>query len=331
MYPPLRNFARLVFLVGLICSRSAGQSGTTVPSIPRLISYSATAKDSNGKPLTGTIGVTFALYSDETGGVPVWSEIQNVQADSGGRYTATLGATQTDGLPLDVFTNAQARWLEVQVEGQPAKPRTLLLSVPYALKAGDAQTIGGLPPSAFVLAGRGASAASAADTVSATGSSPSTVSPPLGGSGTLNFVPLWTPDGNTLGNSVLFQSGSGTSAKMGVNNSSPSTTLDVKGAATIRGLLALPAAGTASATAGKNSQALKLSASAFSSSTKTAVNQNFQWQAETVNNNTANPSGTLNLLFSAGAGQPAETGLKISNTGLVTFTSGQTFPGAGTI
>jgi len=28
----------------------------------------------------------------------------------------------------------------------------LLVSAPYALKAGDAETIGGLPPSAFVLA-----------------------------------------------------------------------------------------------------------------------------------------------------------------------------------
>jgi len=28
----------------------------------------------------------------------------------------------------------------------------MLFSVPYALKAGDAATVGGLPPSAFVLA-----------------------------------------------------------------------------------------------------------------------------------------------------------------------------------
>jgi hypothetical protein len=31
-------------------------------------------------------------------------------------------------------------------------PRVLLLSVPCALKAADAETIGGMPPSAFVLA-----------------------------------------------------------------------------------------------------------------------------------------------------------------------------------
>src|SRR5207245_3841386 len=48
--------------------------------------------------------------------------------------------------------SGEARWLAVQVAGQPEQPRTLLVAVPYALKAADAQTIGGLPPSAFILA-----------------------------------------------------------------------------------------------------------------------------------------------------------------------------------
>ncbi len=44
----------------------------------------------------------------------------------------------------------------VSVNGEQEQPRVLLLSVPYALKAADAETIGGLPPSAFVLANRAA-------------------------------------------------------------------------------------------------------------------------------------------------------------------------------
>src|SRR5258708_37647341 len=44
----------------------------------------------------------------------------------------------------------------VSVNGEQEQPRVLLLSVPYALKAADAETIGGLPPSAFVLAHRAA-------------------------------------------------------------------------------------------------------------------------------------------------------------------------------
>ena len=63
-----------------------------------------------------------------------------------------MGTTKPEGLPANLFTSEQAHWVGVQVEGQPEQPRVLLVSSPYALKAGDAETIGGLPPSAFVLA-----------------------------------------------------------------------------------------------------------------------------------------------------------------------------------
>src|SRR5208283_5855243 len=70
-------------------------------------------------------------------------------------------------------------------------------------------------------------------------------------------------------------------------------------------------------------------ASSFSSTTSTAVNQTFQWQAEPAANDTTSPSGTLNLLYGLGATAPSETGLKLSSKGLFTFATGQTFPGTG--
>jgi hypothetical protein len=39
----------------------------------------------------------------------------------------------------------------------------------------------------------------------------------------------------------------------------------------------------------------------------------------------------LNLLYASGSAVPAETGLKISNSGLFTFAKGQTFPGTVTV
>ena len=51
------------------------------------------------------------------------------------------------------FSNGEARWLGVQAESQPEQPRILLVSVPYALKASDAETLGGLPASAFLRSG----------------------------------------------------------------------------------------------------------------------------------------------------------------------------------
>jgi hypothetical protein len=120
-------------------------------------------------------------------------------------------------------------------------------------------------------------------------------------------------------------------AKIGIGTTTPAATLDVKGAETVRGALTLPATSAATATKAANSQPQDLVASSFSSSTSKAVNQTFQWQAEPAANNTANPSGTLNLLFGSGTSSPAETGLKLSNKGLFTFATGQTFPGAGSV
>ena len=120
-------------------------------TVPAAMKYSGTLTDINNKPLTGTVGVTFLLYKDQTGGAPLWMETQNVQADKSGHYSVLLGAT-SHGLPSEAFSGGEARWLAVQVSGAPEQSRVALVSVPYALKAQDAETIGGRPASAFMLA-----------------------------------------------------------------------------------------------------------------------------------------------------------------------------------
>ena len=91
---------------------------------------------------------------------PLWTETQNnVQLDPTGHYSVQLGITKPNGVPTTLFTTGEARWLGVRIAEQVEQPRVLLLSVPYALKAGDAATIGGLPPSAFVLAAPGTGSA----------------------------------------------------------------------------------------------------------------------------------------------------------------------------
>lgn len=112
--------------------------------------------------------------------------------------------------------------------------------------------------------------------------------------------------------------------------SSPNVTiatagLDINGAQT----LFLPL-GTATASQGYDSGALSLVASSYNSGSGQAVAQQFLWQAEPSGNDTANASGTLNLLFASGPnGNPAETGLSIANNGIITFANGQTFGSGG--
>src|ERR1019366_3330003 len=111
-----------------------------------------TLKDAQGAALSFStaVGVTFSIYKQQDGGAAVWQETQNVTPDSNGQYSVLLGTTTATGLPDDLFSQQEQRWLGVQVQGQAEQARVLLVSVPYALKAHDAETLGGLPPSAFM-------------------------------------------------------------------------------------------------------------------------------------------------------------------------------------
>src|SRR5580700_11140261 len=158
---PWKRVCWSVFLVLACCALPFhAQQASSSDVVPALVKFTGALSDANGRPLTGTVGITFLLYKEQAGGVPLWMETQNVQADKSGHYSAMLGSASSHGLPADVFVAGEARWLAVQVSGQAEQPRTLLLSVPYALKALDAETIGGLPASAFVRANSESSAAS---------------------------------------------------------------------------------------------------------------------------------------------------------------------------
>jgi hypothetical protein len=307
-------------LILLLCSVFSHAQQTvatnTNVTVPPLINFSGTLTDVNRKPTTGTVAVTFSLYSEQTGGAALWMETQNVQLDSHGNYTVMLGSTSSTGLPSDIFVAGEAHWLGVQVQGQSEEqPRVLLVSAPYALKAGDAETIGGLPPSAFVLA--------APPSISATSSAATATSaaatPPVSSDTTSDV----TTTGGTVGAIPTF------STATNIQNSLLSQT--ARSAINVAGKLNLPATGTATSSAGKNSQAQTFVASAYDSSTSAAVNQTFLWQAQPANNDTSTPGATLNLLFGAGASTPAQTGLSIASNGQITFAQGQTFTGAGTI
>jgi trimeric autotransporter adhesin len=283
----LRRWRLVWSLVAVLCSMTfsslaqdsaaVGAAASTVgDAVPGLVNYSGVLKDSNGKPINGVTGVTFLLYKEEQGGSPLWIETQNLTPDKSGHYTATLGATKLDESLADSFASGEARWLGVQIAGQAEQARVLLVAVPYALKAGDAQTIGGLPASAFMLANGNKTASSSAAGATSTSATAKSSAPPANpsvtGKGVVDFIPMWDTTSDIV-DSVIFQK----SSQIGINTTAPAATLDVSGKGDIRDTLTL-----------------------FPKST----------------DNTVAINGTA---------------FKIDSTGKVTFISGQTFPGTGTI
>jgi hypothetical protein len=327
----LRSLALLTLLSPIVLPYAASQTtartlAASAPApVPPLIPYSGLTTR------TDQTSVTFLIFKDQTGGEPLFTESQMIAPDEAGRYKVQLGAASPDGLPSDLFSSGEARWLEVQTAGQPAEPRVLLASVPYALKAADAATLGGLPASAFARAGSNScftNTSSPAITPDATLTVTTT-------GGTANKVAKFS-SGNAIVNSLLYDNGT----QVGINTTAPTATLTVGGTLTVNGgttqngdLLLAPY-GMATSSTGYLSHALKLNASAYNSSTKAVVSPRFQFQTEIFGNNTSTPGGRLDLLASSGAAGIAETGLYFNTDGSIHFAPAQVFPGgpgSGTI
>ncbi len=115
--------------------------------VPRLVKFSGSIPDSAGS----TVVLHFSLYAAQTGGEPIWSEAQSVTLSDAGKYSVLLGITTSPGLPQQLFTTGSAKWLGVKLGDGEEAPRTLLLAAPYALKASDADTLGGHPVTDFAL------------------------------------------------------------------------------------------------------------------------------------------------------------------------------------
>jgi len=303
-------------------ARVAAPLAASAPTaVPALVPFSGLAVGLDGKPVAPEAQITFLIFKDEEGGDALWLETQSVAVDAEGHYRVQLGAASPDGLPMALFSTGEARWLEVQIAGEKPQARVLLASVPYALKAGDAATLGGLPVSAFALVGQngvGAEGAAAGGTGLSGGVTPTNVTTTGGTAGYLSEF----SGASTIVDSPLFVASSG---EVGINETSPTANLDVNGTENVRGVLSLPALATATASAGQRSQLMQFSASAWDSSTSAAVTPIFKLLANFDGNDTATPSGDFEIHYQQGT--VSTNILSIASNGVITFAPAQTFPG----
>lgn len=162
----------------------------------RMMRFAGVLTDASGGPLSGPHTVTFTLYDTEEGGTALWTETLTVTADERGRYAAYLGFTAA--LPQEAFTTEQARWVGTSVEGRDLA-RTALVAAPYALKAADADSLGGKAASSFVTTNKDGKLERADGTA--------VDSAAVDGSGVAGQIAKWV-DGATLSSSVISETAS---------------------------------------------------------------------------------------------------------------------------
>ncbi|ABF40910.1 hypothetical protein Acid345_1909 [Candidatus Koribacter versatilis Ellin345] len=147
----LVGFCLAASLCGLAVAQNAAPATSSQQEVvPRLIRFSGQLKDDAGKAMSGTVGITFTLHKTQNDNAALWIETQNVKLDSEGKYTVLLGSTKSTGVAAELFISGEAQWLGVRVEGKAEQPRVLMVSVPYALKAKEAETLAGHSATEFV-------------------------------------------------------------------------------------------------------------------------------------------------------------------------------------
>lgn len=236
MRPLYKSRLLVACFVCSVAVANAQQTQSTAPltAVPRLVRFTGSFHPPAGQP-AGMIGATLAVYGQQEGGTPLWTEDQNVELDASGNYTVLLGSTKNGGVPLELFAVGESRWLQVKfyAPGEVDLPRVLLVSVPYALKAGDADTLGGKPASAFLLVGSSSVVQpAAAQPVQSPGWSPAiAVAAVEPAATTPDYIARFTSTAGAVGNSVMYQKGS----NIGVGTKTPGARLEVNGNAQVDG------------------------------------------------------------------------------------------------
>ncbi len=129
----------------------AGEADAQSRIAPVLIPVSGQLTAPGGQARTGTVVLAISLYERQDDAAPLWVEHQRVVLSAEGAFDVVMGATFPEGLPTELFGDGVARYVGVAAEGESEQPRRALMAVPYASRSQTADTLGGQPPTAFLL------------------------------------------------------------------------------------------------------------------------------------------------------------------------------------
>ena len=224
---------RTTLLILVLLSLFVGIARSQQLGVPELVRYTVAVPADLREAAPRQFSVTARIYAGDLGGSPLWSERLEATPDANWRISLLLGSTNP--IPPSVFAFNSARGIRLPFDDGAETARAALISVPYALKARDADTLGGLPSSAFLTSSFPLSSATVSDNngrITTSGTTTYTSIQP----GAFNMVPKFV-SAVELGGSQITDTGLG----VGIGNSTPQEMLDIQGRAILRNTARGPA------------------------------------------------------------------------------------------
>ncbi len=114
-----RQYSRLIMIAFILlafgaASGTAGAAGAVFLPAGSTLPYSGQLSTASGQPVAdGLYSFQFSLYAAQSGGEPLWTEVQPAVPVQAGAFTASLGAIQ----PLPAQGLGKTAWLGVSVRG----------------------------------------------------------------------------------------------------------------------------------------------------------------------------------------------------------------------
>jgi hypothetical protein len=131
---------RVFIVISVVVAVAVLLTGMVSGAIPKKINYQGKLiATGTGVLLAGTHNVTFRIYGAPDGGTALWTESKQVLADSSGVISTILGSAS----PITISFETPC-WLEVEVDGEILLPRREIVSVAYAFRAMNADSVPGL-------------------------------------------------------------------------------------------------------------------------------------------------------------------------------------------
>jgi len=129
------NGGTLLIVLALVLTQSVWARNLQSPAAPgpsaTTVNYQGRLANNSGNPLSGTFGMTFAIFNSSTGGNLMWGPESHAAVPvSNGLFSVGLGSQTAGGIPTTVWNGD--RYLEITVSGETLSPRELIHSVPIA-------------------------------------------------------------------------------------------------------------------------------------------------------------------------------------------------------